>query len=222
MKVLLLKDVYNLGRAGEIKKVASGFGRNFLLPQKLAVLATQGAQKQIETIKASASKQRQVLNEELGGLAEQLKSMEIKFIAKVGETGKLFGSITPAMIAESISEKLGSELDRHLIETQPLRETGEYDVRIRLTFDLIPTVKVIVEAEEKEEDKRLESRGKRRPSSAESEKPSVPAEAEKPVIVVESAPEEKVADIVDAVEPAAEEKAADSVDAVEPEEPAGE
>ncbi len=207
MKVLLLKDVYNLGRAGEIKKVASGFGRNFLLPQKLAVLATQGSVNQIETIKAAAAKQRQVLNEELGGLAEKLKSLEIKFIAKVGETGKLFGSITPAMIAESISEKLGSELDRHLIETQPLRETGEYDVRVRLTFDLIPTVKVIVEAEEKEEDKRSESRGKRRPAIAESEKPSAPAEAEKPVKTVE---------------PAAVEKAVDNADAVEPEEPAGE
>lgn len=171
MKVLLLKDVYNLGRAGEIKRVASGYGRNFLLPQKLAVLASAGSLKQVETIKAAAAKQRQVMNEEMSGLAEQLKALELKFVAKVGETGKLFGSITPVMIAESISEKIGSTLDRHLVETQPLREVGEYDIRVRLTFDLIPTVKVIVEAEEKEEPKRTETRGKRRQQEPETEKP---------------------------------------------------
>lgn len=148
MKVLLLKDVYNLGRAGEVKKVADGYGRNFLLPQKLAVLATVGALKQVEKIQAAAEKQRLMLNEEMGGLAEQISALELTFKAKVGETGKLYGSITQQSIIDAINEKLHSNLDRHLLETQPLREVGEHKVRVRLTFDLVPEVKVIVESED--------------------------------------------------------------------------
>lgn len=160
MKILLLKDVYNLGRAGEVKKVANGFGRNYLIPQKLAVMATPGALKQIERIQASAAKQRQVLNEEMAGLAEQIAGLEFNFKAKVGETGRLYGSITQQMIAEAISQKIGAEVDRHWIESQPLREVGEFVVKVRLTYDLIPEVKVIVESEE-EEEARVEEKGKR-------------------------------------------------------------
>lgn len=160
MKILLLKDVYNLGRAGEVKKVANGFGRNYLIPQKLAVMATPGALKQIERIQASAAKQRQVLNEEMAGLAEQIAGLEFNFKAKVGETGRLYGSITQQMIAEAISQKIGAEVDRHWIESQSLREVGEFMVKVRLTYDLIPEVKVIVESEE-EEEARVEEKGKR-------------------------------------------------------------
>jgi len=160
MKILLLKDVYNLGRAGEVKKVANGFGRNYLIPQKLAVMAAPGALKQIERIQASAAKQRQVLNEEMAGLAEQIAGLEFNFKAKVGETGRLYGSITQQMIAEAISQKIGAEVDRHWIESQPLREVGEFVVKVRLTYDLIPEVKVIVESEE-EEEARVEEKGKR-------------------------------------------------------------
>ena len=148
MKVLLLKDVYNVGRAGDIKKVADGYARNFLIPQKMAVLATAGAMTHVERIKASAEKQRQILNEEMAGLAEKIQGLELLFKAKVGESGKLFGSITQQMVADAISEKIGAEVDRHRVESQPLREVGEHMVKIRLTFDLIPEVKVIIENEE--------------------------------------------------------------------------
>ena len=161
MKVLLLKDVYNLGRAGEVKKVADGYGRNFLLPQKLAVLATVGALKQVEKIQAAAEKQRLMLNEEMGGLAEQISALELTFKAKVGETGKLYGSITQQSIIDAINEKLHSNLDRHLLETQPLREVGEHKVRVRLTFDLVPEVKVIVESED---DKKTDKDSRRKSS----------------------------------------------------------
>src|SRR5512141_1837163 len=112
MKVLLLKDVYKLGRAGDVKRVADGYGRNYLLPQELAVLATPGALKQVENIRTKASASREVLNRELGGVAEKLARLTVAFPAKAGETGKLYGSITPHMIAESIKEKLGVEVDR--------------------------------------------------------------------------------------------------------------
>jgi len=148
MKVLLLKDVYNLGRAGEVKKVADGYARNFLLPQKLAIKASAGAMNHVEKIKNAAAKERELLNAELGELAGQIEGLELTFTAKVGETGKLYGSITQQMIVDVINEKIGSSVDRHQVESQPLREVGEHWVRIRLTFDLLPKVKVVVVSEE--------------------------------------------------------------------------
>jgi len=159
MKVMLLKDVYNLGRAGDVKKVADGYGRNYLIPKKMAVLATPGMLKQTDRIRDNAAKARETLNAEMSGLAEKLSALELKFIAKAGESGKLFGSITQQMIVDAIKEKLSVEIDRHQVESQPLREVGEHKVKVRLTFDLIPLVKIIVEPEEKEEEKK-EARGK--------------------------------------------------------------
>ena len=147
MKVLLLKDVYKLGRAGDVKKVADGYGRNYLLPQGLAVLATPGALKQTEKIRSSAAVTRNQLNQELSGVSEQLENMVLTFAAKAGETGKLYGSITPQMVASSIQEKIGYEADRRQLDMQPIRVLGEHKVRVRLTIDLIPTILVIVHRE---------------------------------------------------------------------------
>jgi large subunit ribosomal protein L9 len=144
MKVLLLKDVYKLGHAGDVKKVADGYGRNFLLLQGLAVLATPGALKTVEKIKAKAAVTRAVLNKEMGGLAEQVEGLELIFTSKAGETGKLYGSITPQMIADAINKKLGIQIERHQVETEPIRNLGEHVALIRLTVDLTPKVKVLV------------------------------------------------------------------------------
>jgi len=144
MKVLLLEDVYNLGRAGDLKKVADGYGRNFLLPQNLAVLATPGALKQADHIREQANTRRAALNQELGGMAEQLAEVELTFPAKASETGKLYGSITTQMIADRINEDLGFDIDRRQLDTQPIRSLGEHMVNARLTVDLIPEFKVLV------------------------------------------------------------------------------
>lgn len=144
MKVLLLEDVYNLGRAGDVKKVADGYGRNYLLPQKLAILATPGALKQVELIRTQADAKRAVLNQELGGIAEQLAEMVLTFPARASETGKLYGSVTTQMISQEIQEKYGFEIDRRQLDTQPIRSLGEHQVRARLTVDLIPEFTVIV------------------------------------------------------------------------------
>jgi large subunit ribosomal protein L9 len=144
MKVLLLKDVYKLGHAGDVKKVADGYGRNYLLTQGLAVLATPGALKQAESLRQNASITRAKLNAELGGVAEKLNATTLTFAVKAGETGKLYGSITPAMIAEAIKRATGLEMDRRNVGHQPLRELGEYMVPVRLTTELIPSVKVII------------------------------------------------------------------------------
>jgi len=147
MKVLLVKDVYKLGRAGDVKKVADGYGRNYLLPQGLAVLATPGALSQVEHIRTQAAATRESLNQELSGVAAKLKDMVLAFPARAGETGKLYGSITPQMIAEAIKAKTGVELDRRQLDAQPIRTLGEHKVHVRLTVDLIPEVLVIVHRE---------------------------------------------------------------------------
>ncbi|HUF38013.1 MAG TPA: 50S ribosomal protein L9 [Anaerolineales bacterium] len=141
---MLLKDVYKLGRAGEVKKVANGYGRNYLLPQGLAVLATAGALSSADRISVEADKQRAVLNEELGGLAAQLEGQTFTFPVRASETGKLYGSVTTRMIAAAINEKLETELTHGEIDAQPLRTLGEYAIPIRLTIDLAPEITVIV------------------------------------------------------------------------------
>jgi large subunit ribosomal protein L9 len=147
MKVMLLKDVYKLGHAGDVKRVADGFGRNFLLPQGLAVLATPGALKQIEHIQTKASAKRTELNNEMGGVSEKLNGNTFAFSSKAGETGKLYGSITPQMIADAINQKFSTKIERHQVEVQPIRTLGEHKAHIRLTVDLIPTVTILVHRE---------------------------------------------------------------------------
>ncbi len=147
MKVLLLKDVYKLGHAGDVKKVADGYGRNYLIPQRLAVLATPGALKQAEALRQNAAIARAKLNTELSGVAEKLNALTLTFAVKAGETGKLYGSITPAHVAEEIKRVSGLEVDRRNVGHQPLRELGEYKVPVRLTTDLIPSIKVIIHRE---------------------------------------------------------------------------
>src|SRR4030065_561178 len=144
MKVLLLKDVYKLGRAGDVKRVAAGYGRNFLLPQKLAVLATAAAITQAERIREKANVQRAIINKEMDTVARQLDGLTLVFPARASETGKLYGSITTQMIGEAIQAKRGGEAGRRQSDTQPLRALGEDKVHVRLTVDLIPEITVIV------------------------------------------------------------------------------
>jgi len=144
MKVLLIKDVYKLGRAGDLKRVADGFGRNYLVPQGLAVLATPGALKQADFIRAKASEQRAVINKEMGAVAEQLLKLFLIFPARAGETGKLYGSITSQDIVDSIQQKSGIVVKRNHVDMQPLRTLGEHTIQVRLTMDLIPELKVVV------------------------------------------------------------------------------
>ncbi|GAB4399075.1 MAG: 50S ribosomal protein L9 [Anaerolineales bacterium] len=147
MKVLLIKDVYKLGRAGDIKKVADGYGRNFLLPQGLAVLATEGALKQVQKIKAQAEIRRATQNNELQGIANQIQGVTLIFPAKAGETGKLYGSITTGDIAAALTEKIRFEVKRQQVDTQPIRTIGEFSAHVRLTMDLVPEIKIIVHRE---------------------------------------------------------------------------
>lgn len=147
MKIMLIKDVYKLGRAGDVKRVADGYGRNYLLPQGLAVLATPGALKQVERIRSQAEIRRTEQNQELKGLADQIEGVVLTFAAKAGETGKLYGSITTQSVAEALQEKIRFEIKRHQIDMQPIRNLGEFTANVRLTMDLTPEIKVIVHRE---------------------------------------------------------------------------
>lgn len=147
MKVLLLKDVYKLGRAGDIKKVANGYGRNYLIPEGFAIPATENSTKVAQAIAKKATERRAVLNEELKSVAEVLAALELYFPVKAGETGKLYGSVSAQNIADRIKEEKGIEVDRHQLVTEPIRNIGEYMIPISLTLDLVPEIRVVIHRE---------------------------------------------------------------------------
>ena len=147
MKVLLLKDVYKLGHAGDVKKVADGYGRNYLIPHGFATLATPVSIKQAETLRQNAAIARAKLNAELAGVAEKLNGLTLTFAVRASETGKLYGSVTTTQLSEEIKRATGLDIERRNIVSQPLRALGEFKIPVRLTSDLIPTVKVIVHRE---------------------------------------------------------------------------
>ena len=185
MKVLLIKDVYKLGRAGDVKKVADGYGRNFLLPQKLAVLASPGAMKQADKIKSQAEIHRTQLNSELKDLADQINGVTLTFAVKAGETGKLYGSITTQDVATALQEQTRFEVKRQQMDMQPIRQVGEYKAHVRLTIDLVPEIKIIVhregeaaEAEPEAEEKPKRGRGRKKAEQAPAEEAEAPALSE--------------------------------------------
>lgn len=175
MKVMLVKDVYKLGRAGDIKKVADGYGRNFLLPQGFAVLATAGALKQAERVRSQAEIRRAEQNSELKGLADQIQGVTVTFAAKAGETGKLYGSITTQDVATAISEQTRFEVKKQQVDMQPIRNLGEFTAYVRLTMDLVPEVKIIVHREGEALEEAVEE-----PVEKPAETKAAPAEAAAP------------------------------------------
>jgi len=149
MKVIFLQDVPNVARAGEIKEVANGYGRNFLIPQKLALLAKPGVSSMVEVqprIKAGDQAKSQT---KLVELAQQLEGMEVILKARAGAKERLFGSITTADIAAELQNSSGLVVDKKKIElAEPIRQLGSYEVAIRLAKDIIPKIKVMVTEEE--------------------------------------------------------------------------
>ena len=147
MKVLLKVDVENLGYAGEVHKVANGYGRNYLLPQGLAVVASDGMMKQAEAWRQKAEARRAELRAEYEALSAKIATVSLSFSARAGETGKLYGSITTAQIADELNETLGTEIDRRKVGVEPLRQLGSHQVVVRLSGEFQPEFTVIVEDE---------------------------------------------------------------------------
>jgi large subunit ribosomal protein L9 len=149
MKVIFLQDVPHVARAGEIKEVASGYGRNFLIPQKLALLASSPAISVIEAqLKINARNQQQT-ETELVEVANQLDGREVFLKAQVGAKDRLYGSITNADIAAELESTTGLVIDKKKIElAKPIHQLGSYEVTIRLAKDVMPKIKVTVTEKE--------------------------------------------------------------------------
>jgi len=149
MKVILQKDIPNVGDAGEIKEVASGYARNFLIPHKLVLPATAGSTRSAQHQKRLINLKVEKRKKAMATLSEKLKAIaELELQIRVGAKNRVFGSITPAMIAKAIEEKSEGTIiiDRRKIEPgDPIKALGEYKLRVNLTSEIrVPiTVKVV-------------------------------------------------------------------------------
>ncbi|MFC2055984.1 50S ribosomal protein L9 [Chloroflexota bacterium] len=145
MKVIFLQDVPNVARAGEIKEVADGYGRNFLIPRKLALLARSEHMNTIGVkleVKARSQAQTEA---ELVEMASQLEGREVFLEARSGGKDRLYGSITTTDIAAELENNTGLAIDKRKIELgESIRQIGSYEVNIRLAKDIVPKVKVTV------------------------------------------------------------------------------
>ncbi len=152
MKVVFLEDVPNVARAGEIKDVADGYGRNFLIPRQLATLANPQTMNAIEAqLKVRAHREAQT-EAEMVELASQLDGKEIILKARAGQKDRLYGSITPADITAELESTTGLIVDKRKIELDsPIRQLGSHEVSIRLTGDIIPKITVTVTEEEQKD-----------------------------------------------------------------------
>ncbi|PYS97673.1 MAG: 50S ribosomal protein L9 [Acidobacteria bacterium] len=145
--VLLREDVDNLGARGEIVKVKPGYARNYLLPRKLAVEATPGNVRQIEAERAALLKREARERSTAEAQSTQMKDLRLNFERKVGEHGLLYGSVTAMHIADALKEK-GYEVDRRRVHlSEPIKETGDYTVTVRLHRDVNVEIPVTVTGE---------------------------------------------------------------------------
>jgi large subunit ribosomal protein L9 len=150
MEVILKEDVPKLGHRGEVVKVAEGYGRNYLLPRKLAIEATQANKAVIEQMKQAAIRRSAVEKADAEALSGQLDGVTLSFQRKAGEKDHLFGSVTSADIASALEQK-GFNIDRRKIQLHdPLKNLGEFDVPVRLHKDVTSRVKVVIEKEAEE------------------------------------------------------------------------
>jgi len=195
MKVVFLQNVEGSGRTGEIKEVADGFARNFLLPRRLAAPATPDAVKRAEAITVAEARRQAELDEQARTLAEKLTA-PIVITVRAGEQGRLYGSVTATDIAEEASKLAGEEVDRHLLVLEePIKDVGIYEIPLRLTHNVEATlmvevvgegVAVPVAVEAKEETPKPRRKAKKEPAKEET---APPASAE----AVEEEPQAEVA-----------------------------
>jgi large subunit ribosomal protein L9 len=147
MEVILREHVDNLGRRGDLVKVADGYARNYLLPRKLALLATDGNKKQIERERAKFEVKELEEQKVAQAVADRMATVEIEIARRVGETEALYGSVTSSDIAEALAAK-GFDLDRRKLQLhEPIKKIGAYDVPVKLHRDVTVQLKVRVVAE---------------------------------------------------------------------------
>lgn len=146
MKVLLVADVKDLGKTGDIANVADGYARNFLIPRGLAVAATEENVRKVQQQREAKVRREAKAAQEMQVLASRIDGIEVRFQAHVGEQDRLYGSITAGDIAKEVSRVAGREIDRRHVELEePIRELGSFRVPIRLGRGATATVNVVVE-----------------------------------------------------------------------------
>ncbi len=149
MKVVFLEDVPKVAKTGEIKEVADGYGRNFLIPKKLAVLASPGVFNQLEAQRRAQAKKQTGMEAKLAQMAKELDGKEVILKAKAGAKDRLYGRVTSADIAAELERTTGVVVDKRKIELdEPIRQLGSYEVAIKLGKDITPKIKVTVTEEE--------------------------------------------------------------------------
>ena len=145
MKVILIKDVPKLGKKGDVVEVSDGHARNYLIPRKLAVEATEGNLKHLMDEKKQHQEKEERLRKKSEELLKKLKKRTWEIRVKAGEKGKLFGSLTSGNIAEKLSEMSGLDIDKKWIKLKkPIKETGEYDVDLKLPAGVKGKIKIRV------------------------------------------------------------------------------
>ena len=148
MDVILTENVKNLGTIGEVVKVKPGYGRNFLVPQGLAVEASEAKLKEVEHHKRQLNRKAEKLSQEAADVKARIEAVECTFVHKASEEGKLFGSVTSMEIAESLASQ-GIEIDRRkILLEQPIKELGEHSVDIKLNAGVNAIVKINVISED--------------------------------------------------------------------------
>lgn len=146
MKVVLLANVPNLGKIGEVKEVSDGYARNFLVPRKLATLATDAALKQVEVKKQAEARREAKAAEQLQTLAKRIEGTEVVFKVRMGDQGRLYGSITASDVADALSKKIGEPVDKRRIDLdEPIKQAGRFEVPLRLGKGLAPKIYAVVE-----------------------------------------------------------------------------
>jgi large subunit ribosomal protein L9 len=192
VKVVFIEDIPDVALAGETKEVADGYGRNYLLPKKLAVIANSAASNIVKAKMKHVLVKRAQAETEMKEAAGKIDGVEITIKAKVGEKERLYGSVTGADIATEIANATGLVVDKRKVEIdEPIRQLGTYDITIKFTHDITADIKVIVEAdevaEEKEEKETRKPRGKKAEEIAETGEEDV-VEAEPIAEVAETEP----------------------------------
>ena len=185
MDVLLCEDIDNLGQRGQVVRVRAGYGRNYLLPQKLAIKATSGNKRMIDDQRRVLAKREDSERVSAQSEAEKLQGLELRFDRRVGEHGILFGSVTALDIVEALKER-GITVERRRIGLREhIKEVGDYDVTIKLHRDVSPSVKVLVRKEGAAEEPKAAETAEVAPEADStapdaSEQPGIEASADSP------------------------------------------
>jgi large subunit ribosomal protein L9 len=180
VKVVFIEDVPDVALAGEAKEVADGYGRNYLLPKRLAVLANSAASNIVKARMKHVLVKRAQAEAEMKEIAGKLDGAEITIKAKAGEKGRLYGSVTTAEIAVELGNIAGVAIDKRKIDLEePIRQLGVHEVTLKFTHDIAAAIKVVVEAEEATaETEAEEAKEEKKPRARKAKKAEAAAEVE--------------------------------------------